>query len=666
MSANFVGGSQMSEQQSLVLIPPPHFPVTIEKVLVRVNEVVSATTVLATYTYGSSRIAQCRALRDGVVEEIHVKDGEVAIDARRPLFVIGPPCTHPQVFGGLCGVCGTAMPAGQESGFRITHDSRGVIVSPEEAARIEREITTRLLMERKLSLFVDLDQTVVHTTSDRSVGDWMRDPTHPSYSAVKDIHVYKLPGDDFRTFYTKVRPGTKQLLADMAKLYEMHIYTAGTREYAEEIAKLLDPNKDIFGGRILSRDDTDNPEAKSIKRIYPCDQSMVVVVDDRVEVWDDTANIIQVKPYRFFAGPKTPSPKRTTFGVTGLAQTKSLGEGVDAQELRSQVAVAAEDEQRPMVIDEHKECAPLQQQLKGDSSVPFATDDPASKGASQLPTVLMNDDREMHFISDVLKRVHSIFYDRKHNSQEADVRTIIPAMKKVFNGVAAVFSVTRPSAGDVVWHCLWRSVRFFGGECHLEISPDVTHVVAEKKNTRKVLQAMKIPGVAVVSLDWITTSINKCKREPVHPYLLTPILEGPGSQQDDSDAGLWDDFFCKSKLNEDDWKDMDAEVDRALNEASDDEEDLMGGLGERMLDYDDSDVEMQEVDEDEEWEGLDEEIEEGMREIMMEYRKRKRRSRSHTPSPRGSRESTPNPPSSRAAKLIRVGSDGEVSHAIPK
>lgn len=42
----------------------------------------------------------------------------------------------------------------------------------------------------------------------------------------------------------------------MEKLYELHIYTMGTRSYANAVAKEIDPNDDLFKERILSRDES--------------------------------------------------------------------------------------------------------------------------------------------------------------------------------------------------------------------------------------------------------------------------------------------------------------------------------------------------------------------------------------------------------------------------
>lgn len=42
----------------------------------------------------------------------------------------------------------------------------------------------------------------------------------------------------------------------MATKYEMHVYTMGTRAYAEEVCASIDPDGKIFGGRLLSRDES--------------------------------------------------------------------------------------------------------------------------------------------------------------------------------------------------------------------------------------------------------------------------------------------------------------------------------------------------------------------------------------------------------------------------
>jgi hypothetical protein len=55
----------------------------------------------------------------------------------------------------------------------MTHTANGPTVSREEAERLEHETAEHLLKNRKLSLIVDLDQTIVHATVDPTVGEWI-------------------------------------------------------------------------------------------------------------------------------------------------------------------------------------------------------------------------------------------------------------------------------------------------------------------------------------------------------------------------------------------------------------------------------------------------------------------------------------------------------------
>lgn len=55
----------------------------------------------------------------------------------------------------------------------MTHLAGGPTVSLEEAQRIENETADYLIKSRRLSLIVDLDQTIVHATVDPTVGEWI-------------------------------------------------------------------------------------------------------------------------------------------------------------------------------------------------------------------------------------------------------------------------------------------------------------------------------------------------------------------------------------------------------------------------------------------------------------------------------------------------------------
>ena len=212
--------------------------------------------------------------------------------------------------------------------IQMTHSANGPKVSLEEAQRIERETAEHLFNCRKLSLIVDLDQTIVHATVDPTVGDWITegeawetrqatkrrssgsregesdsdessqeedgDEVNPNWEALKDVKKFRLGPESFGLpagpearkakgkekavetqgclYYVKPRyvstsrtdlsltshqsPGWQDFLSSVATKYEMHVYTMGTRAYAEEVCKAIDPHGKFFGGRILSRDES--------------------------------------------------------------------------------------------------------------------------------------------------------------------------------------------------------------------------------------------------------------------------------------------------------------------------------------------------------------------------------------------------------------------------
>lgn len=231
--------------------------------------------------------------------------------------------------------------------INMVHNNVSLTISENEAARADDEAKRRLLASKKLSLVVDLDQTIIQATVDPTVADWQKDEHNPNHDAVKDVRAFLLkddgPGNRGCWYYIKLRPGLKDFLDNVSRIYELHIYTMGTRAYARNIADIIDPEHKIFGDRILSRDESGSSTAKNLQRLFPVDTKMVVIIDDRGDVWKWSPNLIKVTPYDFFVGigdinssflPKRPGPKSSQKAATIAApkprddQAESSAEGV--------------------------------------------------------------------------------------------------------------------------------------------------------------------------------------------------------------------------------------------------------------------------------------------------------------------------------------------------
>lgn len=160
---------------------------------------------------------------------------------------------------------------------------------------------------------------------------------------------------------------------------------------------------------------------------------------------------------------------------------------------------------------------------------------------------------------------------------------------------------TNPEATEI-----WRMARMFGAKCSTELTADVTHVVAAKvrlpsftlgdlylhgmlqRGTVKVDAARKRGGIKIVWLAWFTDCIALWQRQDESAYLLddAPVapsadpLQVPASGEDGADEDEeWDAGEGEGGANRDlalnaiNWNDINDEVDAAMNESDDDEED---------------------------------------------------------------------------------------------
>ncbi|XP_015772091.1 PREDICTED: RNA polymerase II subunit A C-terminal domain phosphatase-like [Acropora digitifera] len=238
----------------------------------------------------------------GKVRKLLVAEGDV-VAVGKPVMLIdeATECEHRMVMKDLCCDCGVdlrklhddkdepSMPT--LASVRLIHNIPELKVCQEEAEALGKKDEKRLLETRKLSLVVDLDQTLIHTTMELIPEN------------MKDVHHFQLPGYPV-WYHTKIRPGALEFLSRVSTLYELHIFTMGSRVYAHTIARLLDPEGKLFAYRIRSRDECFNAFSKSpdLRSLFPCGDGMVCIIDDREDVWNSAQNLIHVKPYQYFKG----------------------------------------------------------------------------------------------------------------------------------------------------------------------------------------------------------------------------------------------------------------------------------------------------------------------------------------------------------------------------
>lgn len=211
------------------------------------------------------------------------------------------------------------------------------------------------------------------------MAEWQKDTENPNYDAVKDVRAFQLidegPGGRGCWYYIKLRPGLLRFLEDISKIYELHIYTMGTRAYAQNIAKIVDPDRKIFADRILSRDENGNMNAKSLHRLFPVDTKMVAIIDDRGDVWQWSPNLIKVVQYDFFVGigdinssflPKVEKLQREAKEVQVKKDTETTAETTVVSpetEATSEEASSTEQKDAEQATEDSEGISALEQQL---------------------------------------------------------------------------------------------------------------------------------------------------------------------------------------------------------------------------------------------------------------------------------------------------------------
>ncbi|KAK2590709.1 CTD phosphatase Fcp1 [Conoideocrella luteorostrata] len=450
-----------------------HYPITITKLLKSPGDPIKKQETIIEYKFTWRRkvsddewvdettYTEYDSPAEGKLKEWRIKEGSV-ISADSPCMLVEEACGHEVQIQGLCSLCGADMTevnwASEEKDtdramINMTHDQTGLMVSESVAAKAEHDTQKRLLRQRKLSLVVDLDQTIIHACIEPTIGEWQRDASNPNHDAVKEVKSFQLNDDGPRglasgcTYYIKLRPGLQEFLEEVSRMYELHVYTMGTRAYALNIARIVDPDRKLFGNRVISRDENGSITSKSLQRLFPVSTNMVVIIDDRADVWPrNRPNLIKVVPYDFFKGigdinssflPKRtdilPAPAQTNGPLIAAAnnndsksQTSNGATPPEAKAspLQELARMGGADDEASLKIQAEEQEKTLNKQLterpllhmqeeldKEDELSAQEQETGDSSPGHQRQHLLSDDDEELIALQDHLTDLHSSFYD---------------------------------------------------------------------------------------------------------------------------------------------------------------------------------------------------------------------------------------------------------------
>ncbi|GLE10400.1 hypothetical protein PINS_up022501 [Pythium insidiosum] len=343
----------------------------------------------------------------------------------------------------------------------------------EEAKKFDSATMTRQLQAKKLSLVLDLDHTLLHAVR---VSDVVGE-----IAKTDDTHFFYIPGLPHQEHVVKLRPGLSAFLSELSTMYDLFIYTHGTRLYAEEIAKIIDPTGAIFQHRIVARTDTPDMAHKSLKLLFPsCDDRMILVLDDRIDVWkENEGNVFLIEPFRHF---------KCTAEINNASGQSVLGAG--------------DNDDSNTTIDRH-----------------------------------------LSHATRVLKHVHDAFYGSRTISAEeqlagrgSDVKQLLLEHKKtVLTGCRIVFSglweqgVRRPET-----RYLWRLAVELGATPSMQMQDfNLTHLVIHpaRLETQKHIQARATPGVFVVTPEWMLKSARIWQRADESEFLADELKAKQAAQR---------------------------------------------------------------------------------------------------------------------------------------
>ncbi|GIX65918.1 NLI interacting factor-like phosphatase, putative [Babesia caballi] len=187
------------------------------------------------------------------------------------------------------------------SALGIKAQAKARRLSPEVRASFE----SGPVKNGKLVLLLDLDNTLLHACSQTKL-DMLDIQLSHFVDELGEPELFKFTMPNFANvrYYMKLRPGLRGFLQVLSLYYELSIYTNATKEYADVVVSILDPDRSLFMDRIVARTSAGERDLqKTVARLYPdLDTRFVVAFDDRADVWADVPynQVVKAEHYDFF------------------------------------------------------------------------------------------------------------------------------------------------------------------------------------------------------------------------------------------------------------------------------------------------------------------------------------------------------------------------------
>eukprot|EP00531_Pseudo-nitzschia_arenysensis_P009223 CAMPEP_0116129646 /NCGR_PEP_ID=MMETSP0329-20121206/8030_1 /TAXON_ID=697910 /ORGANISM="Pseudo-nitzschia arenysensis, Strain B593" /LENGTH=732 /DNA_ID=CAMNT_0003623917 /DNA_START=42 /DNA_END=2237 /DNA_ORIENTATION=+ len=524
---------------------------------------------------------------------------------RRLVIGVVEECLHPTYVDGMCVVCGAPKPK-ETKDSQTTNNSGSktlkvtvsggvtMTVSQRESESMALLDSDRLFKQKRLSLVLDLDHTLVHATADARARQYLN-PSHPVGVAAGDVRMISLPmfeGADNKQkdprhkhmrsqHFVKLRPFVKEFLEGVRHTYEVSVYTAGTRQYAEEIAmvlcrKLAGANMDYDDLEQLrqtvqtaekeyertletekkraaeSTDEKmaeDAPPRKKKKVSFQMSEAADVKNADNHDIMTkEKLSTLQAELLAAEAlESKAKTLRQSVFGSRIISRTDVGDLGRDVKSLkrvfpcggimaavvddREDVWANAKDNSKGTIKGEPPDNLLLVRPYHWQPFVGFADVNNVA-GADLSGSGPAKQDKQLLYTKDILEKLHTRYYKQSAEGNRQTVPDTLKEMRKeVLMGSHIVLSGLVPLHkqginGAIARPHFVRYAQNLGAKTQDKVDYRVTHVVAAKDGTDKCLSARKMPGCRLVKSAWLMECFWSMKHCDATPFLMQQVTPG--------------------------------------------------------------------------------------------------------------------------------------------
>ena len=261
-------------------------------------------------------------------ESKNEKNNQIDNNERKPIYIFSPingyikkiiieentiilsPCLHEVFYGNLCATCGykkTDEDIIKSENYKAYSSlSNDLFFDKNSAKKMEQNVIKRYLINKQLILLLDLDNTILHACGfplNNEDFNYLKNEYKENISEIGIKNKYNKKRYD--KLIIKFRYHLKEFLFSIQNKYEIFTYTHGAQEYATSIIQYINKNivpNSLSTERLITREESNGMiKNKTIKKVFPTTENMVVIVDDRTDVWkENNDNLINVYGYFFF------------------------------------------------------------------------------------------------------------------------------------------------------------------------------------------------------------------------------------------------------------------------------------------------------------------------------------------------------------------------------